>query len=57
VAAERAAMETHDKNARELLAFYRNAGVDALLGEEAIDRFARALDAATSELDRHAAGD
>jgi len=38
-------METHDKNARELLAFYRNAGVDALLGEEAIDRFADDLTA------------
>ena len=41
-------METHDKNARELLAFYRNAGVDALLGEEAIDRFADDLPAFSS---------
>src|SRR5262249_27526108 len=38
-------METHDKNARELLAFYRDAGVDALLGEEPIDRFADDLPA------------
>jgi len=29
-----------EKAARELLAFYAEAGVDALLGEEAIDRFA-----------------
>ena len=41
-------METHDKNARELLAFYRNAGVDALLGEEAIDSFADDLPAFSS---------
>jgi uracil-DNA glycosylase len=33
-------MKTDDWNARELLAFYRDAGVDALLGDEAIDRFA-----------------
>jgi uracil-DNA glycosylase len=38
-------MEAHDRNARELLAFYRAAGVDALLGEEAIDRFADDLPA------------
>jgi uracil-DNA glycosylase len=38
-------METHDRNARELLAFYRDAGVDALVGEEAIDRFADDLSA------------
>ena len=38
-------METHNRNARELLAFYRDAGVDALLGEEAIDRFADDLPA------------
>jgi uracil-DNA glycosylase len=36
-------METDDWNARELLAFYRDAGVDALLGDEAIDRFADEL--------------
>jgi uracil-DNA glycosylase len=35
-----AAMETEDRTALELLAFYRDAGVDSLLGEEAIDRFA-----------------
>src|SRR4029453_10099224 len=29
-----------DKAARELLAFYQEAGVDALLGETPIDRFA-----------------
>ena len=33
-------MNSVDKNARELMAFYRDAGVDALLGEEAVDRFA-----------------
>jgi uracil-DNA glycosylase len=33
-------METDDWNTRELLAFYRDAGVDALLGDEATDRFA-----------------
>src|SRR5262245_5500429 len=33
-------METQDRNARELLAFYRDAGVDALLGDEPVDRFA-----------------
>jgi uracil-DNA glycosylase len=38
-------METHDGNARELLAFYRDAGVDALVGDEAIDRFADELPA------------
>jgi uracil-DNA glycosylase family 4 len=30
----------HDKAARELLAFYLEAGVDALLGETPVDRFA-----------------
>jgi uracil-DNA glycosylase len=29
-----------DKSARELIAFYLDAGVDALLGEEPVDRFA-----------------
>src|SRR5436853_2662890 len=29
-----------DKSTRELLAFYQEAGVDALLGETAVDRFA-----------------
>ena len=33
-----------DRNARELLAFYRDAEVDALLGDEPVDRFADALD-------------
>jgi len=33
-----------DRNTRELLAFYRDAGVDALLGDEAIDRFADEFD-------------
>ena len=28
------------KDARDLIAFYLDAGVDALLGEEPIDRFA-----------------
>src|SRR5712671_4555065 len=32
----------HDKAARELLAFYLEAGVDALLGETPVDRFADA---------------
>jgi uracil-DNA glycosylase len=40
-----AAMETNDRTALELLAFYRAAGVDSLLGEEAIDRFADDLSA------------
>ena len=40
-----AAMETNDRTALELLAFYRAAGVDSLLGEEAIDRFADDLPA------------
>jgi uracil-DNA glycosylase len=31
---------TADKSARELLDFYREAGADALLGEEPVDRFA-----------------
>jgi uracil-DNA glycosylase len=35
-----------DRNAHELLAFYRDAGVDALLTEEPIDRFADDLPAA-----------
>src|SRR5690349_13171213 len=30
----------HLKAARELLAFYREAGVDAVLGETAVDQFA-----------------
>jgi DNA polymerase len=30
----------HDRAARELLAFYQEAGVDALLGETPVDRFA-----------------
>src|SRR5262249_10105337 len=34
-----AAMETNDRTALDLLAFYRAPGVDALLGEAAIDRF------------------
>lgn len=33
-------MSTRDKPARDLLDFYAEAGVDALLGEEPIDRFA-----------------
>ena len=37
-------METNDRTALELLAFYRAAGVDSLLGEEAIDRFADEFD-------------
>ncbi len=37
-------MDSLDGNARELLAFYRDAGVDALLGDEAIDRFADDFD-------------
>ena len=31
---------THRKTLRELIAFYLDAGVDALLGEEPVDRFA-----------------
>jgi uracil-DNA glycosylase len=33
-------MNSLDRNARELIAFYLEAGVDALVGEEPIDRFA-----------------
>jgi uracil-DNA glycosylase len=33
-------MPIHDKPARELLDFYLEAGVDALVGEEPVDRFA-----------------
>jgi DNA polymerase len=33
---------THDKAARDLLDFYREAGVDALIGEAPVDRFADA---------------
>jgi len=33
-------MNSTDRSARELISFYLDAGVDALLGEEAIDRFA-----------------
>jgi uracil-DNA glycosylase family 4 len=33
-------MSAHEKAARELLAFYVEAGVDALLGEAPVDRFA-----------------
>ena len=33
-------MESPDRNARELLAFYRDSGVDTLLGEAPVDRFA-----------------
>jgi DNA polymerase len=36
-------MDLESKNARELLAFFRDAGVDALLGEDPIDRFADEL--------------
>jgi len=39
-------MSTPDKAARDLLDFYREAGVDALLGEEPVDRFAPAEPAA-----------
>jgi len=35
-------MSTPDKTVRELLDFYRDAGVDALLGEQPVDRFAAA---------------
>jgi DNA polymerase len=34
------AMTSADRNLRELMAFYRDAGVDALIGEEPVDRFA-----------------
>jgi DNA polymerase len=37
---------TNEKAARELLAFYAEAGVDALLREEAVDRFADAAEPA-----------
>ena len=33
----------HARAARELLAFYAEAGVDALLGEEPVDRLSAAL--------------
>ena len=37
-------MKLESNTARELLAFYRDAGVDALVGEEAIDHFADELE-------------
>ena len=37
-------MNSPDKNARELIAFYLDAGVDALLGDEPVDRFADEVD-------------
>ena len=37
-------MASLDWNARALLAFYRDAGVDALVGDEPVDRFADELD-------------
>ena len=37
-------MASLNRNTRELLAFYRDAGADALLGDEAIDRFANEFD-------------
>jgi uracil-DNA glycosylase len=37
-------MTSLNRNARELLAFYRDAGVDALVGDEPVDRFADELD-------------
>ena len=37
-------MNSLDRNARELLAFYRDAGVDTLLGDEPVDRFADEFD-------------
>jgi uracil-DNA glycosylase len=37
-------MDSPERNARELLAFYRDAGVDALLGDEPVDRFADEFD-------------
>jgi L-2,4-diaminobutyrate transaminase len=40
----------------EVLAFSPPLCITMADCEEAIDRFARALDAATPELDRHAAG-
>jgi uracil-DNA glycosylase len=40
-------MDSQDRNARELLAFYRDAGVDALLGDEPVDRFADVFDRPT----------
>src|SRR5258707_1914776 len=36
-------MSSNPKDARELLAFYVEAGADALLGEEAVDRMADEL--------------
>ena len=33
-------MPTRDRPARDLLDFYTEAGVDALVGEEPVDRFA-----------------
>ena len=33
-------MNSAAKNARELISFYLDAGVDALVGEEPVDRFA-----------------
>jgi uracil-DNA glycosylase len=37
-------MNSSDKTARELLAFYRDAGVDTLVGDEPIDHFADAFE-------------
>jgi uracil-DNA glycosylase len=42
-----------DKAARELIAFYYEAGVDAVIGEEAIDRLAEGRAAALDRLDDH----
>jgi uracil-DNA glycosylase len=41
-------MHSPAQNARELIAFYLDAGVDSLLGEEPIDRFADEVKAAPS---------
>jgi DNA polymerase len=41
-------MTATNKDARELISFYRDAGVDALLGEQAVDRFAEEAPAAPS---------
>jgi DNA polymerase len=49
-------MPLDPRNARELIAFYRDAGVDALLGEEPIDRFADAdIGAPTPPAPKHPA--
>jgi uracil-DNA glycosylase len=45
-------MSSDPRDARELLAFYRDAGVDALLGETAVDRMADEIAAPPAAVER-----